>query len=368
MVTLTFSSFRVCRTFNEIATPTLYRNVNLLVNRKDVPKVEIVLNRLFLPHAQYIKTLYMWGTEDDRDSLADCNVKFLQECVELTSLGLYFNRVYIKQRWTKLQHAIVSLMERRNLRHLGLYAETTVKGERCIEHRWAVVHLLRAIANSEMARSHLKSLDLAVWALPGTTMDWILSNFPNLESLTIRNSIYSSGPTDQWRSLAFLTRLQLYKCAAITAPEMPGLVASFSALRELMVTDIPPSRNEPSFWERYADDWHLLPHALCNTHQRLDWTHIDRLLFHHIHFMGVIPTRTLIVTAIRPSMFVNVLESHPHCFPGMEVLEREKSVEYSGIDSRLTAEAELLEKWCAARNVEVVEGADVVYERSPWSW
>ncbi|PVG03013.1 hypothetical protein CPB86DRAFT_859491 [Serendipita vermifera] len=323
-----------------------------------------MLNQSILLHAQYIQSLYIWGNAYDPDPLEEYNVKllqeFLRECTNLTSLGLYLypvNSVYV---WRELANTVLCLIERGKLTRLGFYSPAIVEGSNMFTDDWTVVHVLEAIAKSEMACSRLKSLDLAVWSIPNMRVDWIQSKFPKLESLTIRSSLPSMRSMDQWRPLAFLTRLQLNNCDPSTALDIPDLVALFPALRELTVADLYP--NDLPFHERYSDGWHLLPTALCNTHRRLDWFHIDHLYLQEIQFMGVIPTRTLIITAVEPKEFVQVLESDPHVFPGLEVIWREMSMEYSGMFPGYTAATESLDRWCVTRNVEVIEGAKGAYE------
>ncbi|PVG03011.1 hypothetical protein CPB86DRAFT_490912 [Serendipita vermifera] len=82
----------VCRAFNKIVTPALYREVNLLVVTAPFLEAEKTLIRLFLPHIQHIRSLYMWGGSPnlhDPDLLEDYCAKFLREGTNLTSLGIY---------------------------------------------------------------------------------------------------------------------------------------------------------------------------------------------------------------------------------------------------------------------------------------
>ncbi|PVG03016.1 hypothetical protein CPB86DRAFT_490977 [Serendipita vermifera] len=334
------------------------------MNRKYIPQVEKVLNRLFLPCVRYIRSLYIWGPVKGRDPLTDYNVKFLQECVGLTCLGLYFDGTGPEEAQAELQDTVISLMVRGKLTCLGFYSPDMVQGGIFHESHRVVSDLLEVIANSETARSRLKSLDLALWYKPSMTVDWILSKFPNLDSFTIRRFFRNFNSIDRWKPLvAPLRRLQLYNCKGVPARSIPDLVALFPTLRELTVVYLQNRYREPqSAHKAHPTGWHLLPNALCNTHQRLDWIHIDRLHLDELQPLGVIPTSTLIVTDIYPKGFVGWLESNPHVFPGMEVLWRETSVEYVGAEPAVTRATDALDEWCASRNVEVIEGAKSIID------
>jgi hypothetical protein len=90
----------------------LYKDVNLLSCTNDVLKYEEVLSWLFVPHAQHIRTLHIWGGSSDlQDSGAweECYVNFLLECVNLTTLALYFQHSHLEREWFKLRDMVLTL-------------------------------------------------------------------------------------------------------------------------------------------------------------------------------------------------------------------------------------------------------------------
>ncbi|CAG8724024.1 11864_t:CDS:2, partial [Acaulospora colombiana] len=344
-----------------VVIPALYKDVNLLVNVKDVSRLDMTLNQHFLPRVRYIQSLYLWGNTNGPDVLEECNVKFLRECTSLVSLGLYrypINSTYVS---SELVETVLYLMNRGKLACLGFYSPEIVKGGNTFHNYWTVPHILVAISKSETASSRLKSLDFAVWLMPNIRVDWIQSKFPKLESLAIRCSAPATRPMDQWKPSAVLTRLQLNNCNPITPLDIPDLILLFPALCELTVIDLCPSLDRQPFHERYPDGWHLLPNALCNTHQRLDWIYCDHLNANEIQFMGVIPTRILIIIATEVTEIARALEPDPHIFPGLEVLRWDMSIEYGTAIANDTLATDALERWCAARNIEAIEGVKGAY-------
>jgi hypothetical protein len=138
--------------------------------------------------------------------------------------------------------------------------------------------------------------------------------------------------------------------SSIIAPDIPNLVALFPALRELLFSALlneeVSGSNPDNFSGQYPVGWHLLPNALCNTHRPLEWIHIHHLYTHRqIEFIGVVPTKMLIVTEVEPEKLLDILKSDVHLFPGMKVLRRQKEPISPGVG---------LKEWCTARNIEEV--------------
>jgi hypothetical protein len=229
--------------------------------------------------------------------------------------------------------------------------------------------ILQAVADSEIARTRLQSLYLALSVTSPETDALVQSSFPNLESLIISKAYKQRpkfGEVNGWQRLNSLTRLQIHRCDGIETEDIPVFVALFPALRELLVSRL-SRRCSEEFSSRYPEGWHLLPNALCNTHRPLEWIHIDNPYnTHPIDFIGVIPTKVLIITEGEHEYLkylLPVLEYNVHLFPGMQVLRyREKEnleLLAFGLDTDEDGDKIALEyaldKWCVARNVELVK-------------
>jgi hypothetical protein len=307
----------------------------------------------------------MWGgsSKSGSEALEGLCVNFLLGCVNLTTLSLCFRSLHLVGKWIKLQEAVVTLMTQGKLTSL-VFSNYDVFSLGRRRHRESSVHpILQAVADSDIARSRLKSLHLAL-SVTSTEIDALVrSSFPNLESLIMGKTSRERtrlGEVDGWQRLDSLTRLELHQSSGIETGDVPKLVALFPALRELLVSGL-SSRRFGGYSSRYPEGWHHLPNALCNTHRPLEWIHIDKA--YPIELIGVIPTKVVIITNGDLDYLVPVLEYNVHLFPGMQVLryrERSDSSEYEwdlDIDDANDPIAleYALNKWCAARNVELVK-------------
>jgi hypothetical protein len=308
----------------------------------------------------------MWGSSsksEDSGALEEYYTSFLLECVNLTTLALYFRSSHFEREWTKLRDAVLTLMTKAKLHSLVFYDHDIYDGS---SHRYCerYVHpILQTVAASEMARARLKSLCLALPNSLPETEALVQSRFPNLEVLIIKKTFQerpNSGPLNGWKRLDALTRLKIYYCMGIKSSNIPKLVALFPRLRELLVSG-PWGQRADDLRSQYPVGWHLLPDALCNTHQPLEWIHIGQTSNpDQISFIGVIPTKRLIVTDNGLERLMSALKYDVHLFPGMQFLQYSKTHPPSEcgwgrqrqtvdpIDLRVA-----LNEWCAARKVEV---------------
>jgi hypothetical protein len=322
------------------------------------------LSWLFVPYARHIRSLHIWGDKSrsnpqDFEAWEECLVKFLRECLHLTSLSLFFEYDFSLgtfdkgHRWFKLRDTVLFLINQGKLTSLVFYhcyLPIRWGGAFC---EWNVDPILQAITESETARTRLKNLCLAVSGSSVETWRLMRSNLPNLESLVIMKTFggwwdHQWNPQiEQWSRCDSLTRLAIYGCRTITSSDIPRLVTLFPALRELQVSALRAFESKP-FRQRYPVDWHLLPSALCNTHHPLESIHIDILKLESIKFVGVIPTKTLTVGDIPPKTFVTALQEDVHLFFGMEILRYKPSGAWEPLETALN-------EWCTARDVEVVK-------------
>lgn len=72
--------------------------------------------------------------------------------------------------------------------------------------------------------------------------------------------------------------------------------------------------------ELHPNGWYRSPTALCDTHRPLDYLHIQGIGNCQARALGLIPTRTLIVTSMSTGILVQEMTQDPHLFPGMRLL------------------------------------------------
>ncbi|CAG8674419.1 9507_t:CDS:2, partial [Acaulospora colombiana] len=223
--------------------------------------------------------------------------------------------------------------------------------------------LIKMLSDSQLARVQLKHLDLALASVPLKAYDRIRSNFPNIESLNVRNGSYKlpgrvwvPEEASKWASYGRLTRLQFYWCRNLYAPHVPGLVKLFPALRELLVSSCGDPSDEvmgPLRW-----DWYLDPEALCKTHIPLEYCHVEHMDDWEIRALGVIPAKTWIVTTIKPPHFLQELSNDDHIFPGITHLQIE-SESWPTVEK--PASVITLEELCKKRGVKLTRDAKPVH-------
>ncbi|PVF96124.1 hypothetical protein CPB86DRAFT_816604 [Serendipita vermifera] len=375
-----FSSLRlVNRLFNQIVTPMLRRDMNLLIDDTVMTKFRNFVKENVVPQAQHIHSLYIQVHYTDPGSTSemhDCAIDLLPVCTSLTSLSLYFQDTYYQPfpsaedeaNTRRLGRTIASLMEEGKLSTLGLYAKDMLLGDAEISNSYPFAKIIETVAGSEQARTRLKVLDLVLCPMSHQTYNQVLTRFPNLESLTIRSGLQRDHPRiweveerDKWMYCQSLTRLQFNCCENVYAPHVPQLVGALPNLRELLVstcgnpTDIIIEQPLPG-------GWHTDPDALCNTHKPLDWFHVEHMDDWEIRTLGVIPTKTLILTTIKRDHFLNELKLDNHIFPGMRRLRLSPpSLSLDDEDIKKSQSMIDLENLCATREIEIMRDAKAIY-------
>jgi hypothetical protein len=334
----------------------LYKDISLLTHKNDAIKFENALNWLFVPHARHVHSLQIWGcaiSSQDSRAWEQILVKFLQQCINITTLDLWFRPSLPEHQWSNLRDVALSLITQRKLTYLGFYGRGPIFGIKGSGCKYNVHLILQAIAESESARTRLKGLYLDVFTTLPETQALVLSRYPNLYSLIFNGGFHirpNLCKVDLWKCLDSLTRLKIYNCGGIIASDIPGLVALFPALRELLVSDLDHAEG---FHTQYPMGWHLLPNALCNTHQPLECIHIDKLICGEIRSIGVIPTKMLITTGMLPTTILSDLRVDVNLFPGLKILQREDKSLWTVKSSNGVSGKVALEEWCAARNIEI---------------
>ncbi|PVF96119.1 hypothetical protein CPB86DRAFT_787263 [Serendipita vermifera] len=359
----------VSRTFNEIVTPFLYRDVNLLVQLDDAKKFEKIINISFLPHVHHIQSILVYADhpmESISSQLQQITAEFLHKCTNLTSLGLYSHDPTYPNNWTSLPQVVCTMVEERELTSLGFYSQQVLTDSVSGALYIGVRRVIDALARSEQARHRVQHLDIAVSRISAHTSNQIHSNFPNLESLTMRKSIpFNPNPSSyaepSCKPSNTLTKLQFYACQWLHVYDIPEFVSIFPALRELLVSncceqgEIPPP---------HAEGWHVSPDALCNTHQPLDWLHIEHMNQRRIRMLGLIPTKTLILTSIKPQDFLKAMKGDKNLFPGVTLLRLKAiATKYGrpGPSEEKNTDRLLLEEICRVRNITIARDAQPIF-------
>ncbi|PVF96117.1 hypothetical protein CPB86DRAFT_787260 [Serendipita vermifera] len=348
--------------FDEIVTPVLYEEMNLLLHTMDVAKLTTIVERGILPYAHHIRSLYIYADPKFKalsGELEEYSIKVLRSCVKLTSLGLYFQVSDLREygEWAEFRQAVVTLVEEGELSSLGFYSQYVMTNNILLEYHLLLDGLINALSISDRARTRIKHLDFAVFLIPAEVHNKIRSNFPNLESLTMRMSFRGApggygdpGGRGRWFQLNSLTRLQFHSSEGAYAPHIPQIVALFPALRELLISRCTAPIGNPT--PSHAEGWHLQPDALYQTHKPLDWFHIELMANWQIRALGLIPTKTLILTCINPADFLNEVNKDRNLFPGMKILRLQKH--FSG---EIQGDMMAFEEFAGTREVKIIRDA-----------
>jgi hypothetical protein len=102
----------------------------------------------------------MWGGSP-RSDLEDCYINLLSECVNLTTLALYFPSSHSQSVWTKLRDTVLTLTINGKLTSLAFYSYELWRDSLFNTSYYNIHIILQGLADSEIARSRLKSLHLA---------------------------------------------------------------------------------------------------------------------------------------------------------------------------------------------------------------
>jgi hypothetical protein len=365
--------YRVNRTFNQIVSPIMYQDINLLLTPIDDSAFGRVTQRVLLPQAQSIRSLYLWANpirEGSDEQLRTYTLELLRACSNIKYLGLYFKDSFLdtipNREWVDLRQTVLHMVEHGNLSYLGLYSIDVLSEWFDSECFSAVKNLIESLAASEPARIRLKGLDLAVTQIKSDTYDVIRSKFTGLESLVVRTAfgvlhgrVWDYGQQSKWSPYNSLRSLRFYGCSGAYSAHIPNLVSIFPALRELLISACGDNSDAP--FRLHEEEWYLSPDALCNTHAPLDWFHIDHMDDWEIRGMGTIPTRTLIITSVKSFHLLNELRNDSHLFPRMEVLRLKRPSDGPRENTKSLAKLEELEKICQKRGVQILRDADTIF-------
>ncbi|PVF96122.1 hypothetical protein CPB86DRAFT_787268 [Serendipita vermifera] len=366
-------------TFNQIVTPLLYQDINLLVEPRNAAAFGRVVRNVLLPQAQHIRTLYVRGNPADpygpngtEEELCIYITELLKACFNLKSLGLYFSNSVGDGEWSGIREIVLDMVEHGALSYLGLYSMSVIEDHYDYASFSAVENMIRHLARSKQASSRLRGLDLAVSNLQSDSYDAIRSGFIGMESLVIRRAfgirngrIWDYGQQIKWTPYLSLKSLRFYGCTAAYSAHIPKLVALFPALRELLVSACGDMSD--LVFDGHEEGWHLSPNALCNTHAPSDWIHIDHMDDWEIRGMVTIPTKTLIITGVKSYHLLNEMRRDKHIFPGMKTLRVKKP--HKGVlwDRPVTdrnAKMKEFETICQARGITVTRDAQSIHNCS----
>lgn len=345
--------YSACRYLNLLCTPVLYREINLLSERKN--SFSSIEQYIMQPHALHITVLRLsvvgWSLV----------IRVLKHCKNLHSLSLYFTQTALHSNYlgylSNSFQPIIEQLQAGKLTSLGIYSPTVVNGS--FDRRlWRPniydtgAMLLDAILKSEKAADALQVLDLATDSMIAQTYDGLRSGFKNLRSLTIRRSfhndlggIWDDNQQRKWYQKTNLTRLYLRDCDNVPAFHVPGLVQHFPSIEELFII---ACGNDDYFPSR-SKGWSLSPSALCNVRVPLRTFHIEHMNESEIMAMGIIPVTTLSIVS---RQLIILLIRDREIFPGLKALRT-----YPGTkqDSPGTEYEDMtLENLCKARGIELL--------------
>ncbi|PVF96131.1 hypothetical protein CPB86DRAFT_787274 [Serendipita vermifera] len=362
----------VNREFNRLSCMILYRDVNLLAEITNLYKFQRITHNIIIPHFRHIRSLALFV--DSRfshisEELEEYSAGIISTCREVTALKLYFHDP--DYEWKRVPQEVLSLVENGNLSSLGIYSQGTLNDMWESGSNSSPNKVLQSLAESEVAQTRMRCLEIAFSSITEDVFDLVRSRFPNLESMSFRKALRSSlgriwdcDQRQKWTPYKHLRKLEFYLCENVYAVHVPEIVSIFPSLRELLIStcgDWSDIHGGP-----LRDDWHSQHNALCNRREPLESFHIEHMDDWEIRWLGLIPTKRLITTTLKPLHLLTELKNDFNLFPGMKTLylppidENKPSNEGHRGLAHKTADVEQLEHLCEARGVTIVRDAKAI--------
>jgi len=250
----------------------------------------------------------------------------LEKCRNLTSLALYYRHPNVQM--LLIRNVLLSLLRDGHLTALGFYSIHLLHNEAGYDDASGevtnLVELLGIIALDEIARRRLRTLEVVADWIPAHTYDLIRSNFPSLESLTLRrvvrapwfqSKIWDVDQQLKWHPYPNLTCLHLCDFQPGYSAHIPILVRHFTALKELKISACGSAYYGEINWR--PPGWSRLQDALCNNHHALTTLDIEHMADWEVYELGIIPTTTAFVTMIKWHHLLELFRKDYELFPGL---------------------------------------------------
>ena len=350
-----------------LVEPYLFKELNLLSGLSSI-RARILHAHIISRHARHIQVIranigdegqYINGRdfvsvmEEGMEANPLVVADIISRCKNLRSLGVYYTAWHTD--FEPLAKVVVELCGKK-LQYFGVYSRMV------LDDHWSLgmtgngmqgpMKLLSAISSTG-----LKALDVATEWMPREMYDVLQSSaFGQLERLNIRYSLRyrllwseDSSARNKWSPRTDLVSLQLIRCQAVYAPDIPIIVRIFTNLEELLVSMcghqsdvVPPTRKR---------GWSGEDGALCRVRRPLRIFIIEHMEAWEMLALGVIPVHVVIcanVVRTNEMDIVEALKLDEELFPSMKVLRLlpEKGEEEPSRQKELAS-------FCSKRRVEL---------------
>jgi hypothetical protein len=152
------------------------------------------------------------------------------------------------------------------------------------------------------------------------TYDLIITKFPNLTSLSVRqiSSSLTQYTFQQPKSsqMQNLTKLCLIGRSTMPAPTIPLIVDQCKSLQQLIIVECRLPDDVATERPR-ATGWSSSPDAICKRRAPLRSLHIEHVQYVDVMSLGVIPTKYL---ALISADIYDCMEADKEMFPGLQTL------------------------------------------------
>lgn len=317
-----------------------------------------------IPYARHIRFLRLLLRPMD-DLISEFYKKFAEEmslCTNLIGLSVYFDAEYYSledgPEFTALIPAICHLLCKGHLKALGIYSKVAIEvdieiGDEEIFDTPPANLLVQLTQLPEIVR--LERLDVSIPVLTDEAFDLVRNNCVSLKTLAFRRGlilplgrIWDVNQQTKWRPNENLTVLRLSGCHTAYASHIPYLVLLFSSLKELVVDGC----GHLSDWapQLQRRGWSRDPDSLPNKRAPLDLLHIEHAADWELMALGIIPTKTLILTLVLEEVLCDVIGGPVEMFVGVQKLRVYPAKAPGG----------KLEAICEQRQITLVRDAEIL--------
>lgn len=343
---------RTCKYLNQICSPLLYQDVNLLYGLENESIFQKITHLIVIPHWQHIRSLSVFIDCEHRNISNHRYVAgILSVCKNLRALSLYYHHTD-PVMW-RIYNEVVTLLQDHQLSQLGIYSLQVLREPYHLGMTISIgiKELINAISKSVKASQSLKVLDIVTEQIPRETYDLIRSKFTSLQSLTIRRGlrntlgrVWDPAEHTKWVVNSHLTKLQFINCQPAYAAHIPHLVRHYPSLKELMISTCGDDSDMKPPGLQF--DWNRRPDALCNVRPPLEAFHVEHMEDWEIMALGVIPTKELIITTVKQNHLLSCLMTEPELFPKLKVLRLAPT-------TKKPINSASLEEICKRRQIEI---------------
>ncbi|KIM30037.1 hypothetical protein M408DRAFT_100313 [Serendipita vermifera MAFF 305830] len=351
----------VCKEMDALCTPFLLQELNLL---EQDPDMLWEMPTTFAQHIQSMRILLDPFSEEESELEPQYHKRVAQllgQCPNLSSIALYYRDSATSI--ALMQDEIFSLLNEGKIHSFGIYSILVLHQD---VGSWLWNHIYPTAPSEILEKLHrephltqaIRNLDIVAETLTPNAYDAVRMCFPALQRLTLRRGIRSylgriwdPDQCNKWHPKPNLTHFHIIDCLAGYAPHIPEIVRHFRALKYLVISTCGDEDDIQPF--QRPQGWSSQPDALCQTRSHLESVHIEHMEGWEIRALGIIPTKSVMLSNILSGHFVRALDTDPEIFPGLETIH---VLPLYGSDS-LTEEdkklKEIFDSLCKRRKIKV---------------